>query len=183
MRKIILIIYLVVLIVLTIFVVITHGVNKKGWSDLEVKEITNFEECALATQIVMESYPRQCRFNNQTFMEDIGNELDKADLIRINNPRPNQKINTPITITGEARGNWFFEASFPVRLYDDNNNLLGSGIAQAQGDWMTTDFVPFSVSMQFSAPQTPKGLLILQKDNPSGLPENDDQLKVPVFFQ
>lgn len=146
-----------------------------------VKSISNFEECAALGQPIMESYPRQCRFNDQTFAENIGNELDKINLIRVNNPRPNQKIGSPLVVSGEARGNWFFEASFPVNIYDDNN-LLGTGIAQAQGEWMTTDFVPFTLTLQFSQPQTPKGLLILRKDNPSGLPENDDQLEIPIIF-
>ncbi|OGY43739.1 MAG: hypothetical protein A2820_02305 [Candidatus Buchananbacteria bacterium RIFCSPHIGHO2_01_FULL_40_35] len=101
-------------------------------------------------------------------------------MIRISNPRPNQKISSPLTITGQARGNWFFEASFPIDLYDGNNNLLGTAIAQAQSEWMTTDFVPFTAQLKFGQPSLEKGLLILRKDNPSGLAENDEQLIVPV---
>jgi len=33
--------------------------------------ITNFEECAAAGNPIMESYPRQCRANGQTFVEQI----------------------------------------------------------------------------------------------------------------
>jgi eight-cysteine-cluster-containing protein len=33
--------------------------------------ITNFEECAAAGNAVMESYPRQCRANGQTFTEIV----------------------------------------------------------------------------------------------------------------
>ncbi|HEY9584069.1 MAG TPA: hypothetical protein VJI33_00605, partial [Candidatus Paceibacterota bacterium] len=43
---------------------------------------TNFEECAAKGNAIMESYPRQCRDGEETFIEDIGNELEKADLIR-----------------------------------------------------------------------------------------------------
>jgi hypothetical protein len=205
MKKIILILSLVILVLMTAIVVMRFGLvgsedswlcqkgvwikhgNPQGPAPLtgceSVVNINNFEECAALGQPIMESYPRQCRFNNQTFTENIGNELEKADLIKVNNPRPNQKITSPLVISGEARGNWFFEASFPVELYDGNNNLLGTGNAQAQGDWMTVNFVPFSLSISFTQPQTPNGLLILKKDNPSGLPEYDDQLEVPVFFQ
>ena len=35
------------------------------------KQITNFAECAAAGNPVMESYPRQCRANNKTFVEQI----------------------------------------------------------------------------------------------------------------
>lgn len=34
-------------------------------------EITNFEECAAAGNPIMESYPRQCRANGKTFVEEI----------------------------------------------------------------------------------------------------------------
>ena len=148
----------------------------------QLKTIANFEECAALGQPISESYPRQCRYNGQIFTEDIGNELLKTDLIRISNPRPNQKISSPLTITGQARGNWFFEASFPIDLYDGNNNLLGTAIAQAQSEWMTTDFVPFTAQLKFGQPSLEKGLLILRKDNPSALPEHDDALIVPVKF-
>ncbi len=55
--------------------------------------------------------------------------------------------------------------------------------AQALGEWMTEDFVPFSASLRFAVPSTPKGKLVLEKDNPSGLPENADELIIPVYFK
>jgi len=115
--------------------------------------------------------------------EDVGSELEKMDLIRVNYPRPNQDIESPLTITGEARGNWFFEADFPVYLYDDNGVELGFAIATAQSEWMTTKFVPFEATLEFDKPTTKTGKLILRKDNPSGLPEHDDMLYLPVRFK
>ena len=115
--------------------------------------------------------------------EDIGNELEKADLIRLSNPRPNQIIENPLFIKGEARGLWFFEASFPIKLFDENNFLLGITVAQALGNWMTEDFVQFSATLPLAVSSTKKGVLILEKDNPSGLPENADELRVPVDFK
>ncbi|HNX11214.1 MAG TPA: DUF5668 domain-containing protein, partial [bacterium] len=38
------------------------------------------------------------------------------DSIKIANPEPNQKVSSPIKISGQAKGNWFFEGSFPVKL-------------------------------------------------------------------
>jgi hypothetical protein len=117
--------------------------------------------------------------------ENIGNESEKLNLIRIEYPRPNQAIISPIVIKGKARGNWFFEASFPVLLKDWNGNVIAQGIAQAKGDWMTTEFVPFEATLNFKLDKTSygkSGFLILRKDNPSGLIQNDDALNVPVKF-
>jgi hypothetical protein len=91
-------------------------------------------------------------------------------------------IRSPLVIEGEARGTWFFEATFPVRLYDANGNLLGTTIAQAQADWMTDQFVPFRAELKFNLPTTTQGTLVLVKDNPSGLPEHADELRIPVAF-
>ncbi len=144
---------------------------------------TNFEECAAQGNPVMESYPRQCHDQaGNAFREDIGNGLEKTNLVRATAPRPNQKISSPVTVKGEARGSWFFEASFPVKVLDEKGAQLGGGIAHAQGDWMTTDFVPFEAKIEFSKPTGFIGRLILEKDNPSGLPEHDDSLIIPVKF-
>jgi len=146
-------------------------------------EVQSFDDCVKAGYPVMESYPRQCKVpDGQTFVEEIGNELEKKDLIKIDNPRPNQEIESPITITGEARGNWYFEGIFPIKLYDGADNLLGSVNAEAQGEWTTEEFVPFKATLKFSLSTTEKGILMLEKSNPSGLPENADQLKIPVKF-
>ncbi len=110
----------------------------------------------------------------------------KADLIVLNQPRPNDDIRSPLTITGMARGNWFFEASFPIVLVDWDGRIIAQHYATAQGEWMTEDFVPFTSTLEFERPDTRvsnRGALILQRDNPSGLPENDDALEIPIFFE
>ena len=148
-----------------------------------VDTVSNFDECANAGYQVAESYPARCMVpDGPSFTEDIGNELEKSDLIRLESPRPNQTISSPLEIKGEARGNWYFEASFPARLVDANGKELAVIPVTAQGEWMTTEFVPFQATMTFPTPTTATGKLILEKDNPSGLPENDDQLVIPVKF-
>jgi hypothetical protein len=144
--------------------------------------ISNFEECAQAGNPIMESYPRRCTAEGITFTEKIGNELEKSDVILVDNPRPNTKIESPLTISGQARGLWYFEAQFPVRLYNESGELLTEGVATAEGEWMTEEFVPFSATLTFETSSTDKGELILIKANPSGLPENADELLIPVIF-
>jgi len=47
---------------------------------------------------------------------------------------------------------------------------------------MTEDFVNFTAELDFAIPDTPRGTLVLEKDNPSGLAENDDSLYIPIKF-
>lgn len=154
-----------------------------GNENTNVVTVTNFEECVAAGNPVMESYPRQCRAGDKNFIEYIGNELEKINLIKIDSPRPNAIVTSPLEITGEARGTWYFEASFPVKLFDGNGEQLAAVPAQAQNDWMTEEFVPFKATLEFAAPTTATGTLVLEKDNPSSLPENADSLIVPVRFK
>ena len=151
-----------------------------------VINISNFQECADAGYPVAESYPRQCAYKNQTFVEYIGNDLEKADLIRLDSPRPNEVVSSPLTVKGSARGTWFFEASFPVFLVDWDGRIIAQGIATAKSDWMTTDFVAFEATLDFAVDEnvySNRGSLILKKDNPSGLPEHDDALEIPIIYQ
>ncbi|MDD5290069.1 MAG: GerMN domain-containing protein [Patescibacteria group bacterium] len=148
----------------------------------EKTEITNFADCAAAGNPIMESYPRRCNANGKTFTEDIGNLLEKENTIRVDEPRPLTLVGNPIIIKGQARGFWFFEASFPVKLIDAQGNVLGTGIAEAQSDWMTENFVPFQAELKYIASADGSGRLILARDNPSGLPQNNDSLNIPIQY-
>ena len=105
-----------------------------------------------------------------------------SDQIRVTKPQPNQLVESPLMIEGEARGTWFFEATFPVKLLDANGDVITTYFAQAQGEWMTEDFVLFKAQLIFEKPVTDTGVLILEKDNPSGLTENDANIEIPVSF-
>jgi len=119
---------------------------------------------------------------------------DKSDLIVLESPLPESTITSPLIITGQARGYWFFEATFPIILTDWDGLIIAEGYAEAildpndpESTWMTEEFVPFKATLEYTvAPETlnisTRGSLILRKDNPSGLPENDDALEITVFF-
>jgi hypothetical protein len=114
-------------------------------------------------------------------LDTVGTE-DKSGLIRVKSPKAGDVVTSPLVIEGEARGYWFFEASFPVVLEDGNGKVLASHYAEAQDEWMTENFVPFKATLDFTAPTSKTGTLILKKDNPSGLPEHDDEIRVLVRF-
>lgn len=105
------------------------------------------------------------------------------DLIELRTPLPNAIVQTPLTLEGRARGPWFFEASFPVYLIDADGDTIAVIPAQAEGEWMTREFVPFKVTLTFTPPASQTGTLILVKDNPSGLPEHAAELRVPIRFR
>lgn len=180
-----LILTFIILVVGLFAIIISFSTNTK--KDIPKKEITNFEECMKAGYPIQESYPRGCNANGQHFTEDIGNVNQKYDLITIQTPLPNDVVLSPLEIRGAARGIWFFEATFPVVLTDWDGKIIAEGYAEAIDDWMTEEFVPYKATLEFENPSwnadfSKRGSLILQKSNPSGLPEQDDALEIPVKF-
>ena len=123
-------------------------------------------------------------------VEKTTDNQNSGQKIIVNSPKANETISSPLELVGKARGYWFFEASFPIVLLDGNNKEIATAIAQAQSDpatgevnWMTEDFVDFKALLNFSKPETQNGILILKKDNPSGLPENEEQIEIPIYFK
>jgi len=146
--------------------------------------VNSFDECVAAGYPVQETYPARCVGPNQVvFSQDIGNELELAHLIQLAQPRPQETVRSPLQLQGQARGNWYFEAEFLARIYDATGQQLGMAIITTRDDWMTSEFVAFDGELSFDTPQTATGRLIIEKSNPSGLPENAAQLEVPVRFR
>lgn len=114
--------------------------------------------------------------------DPVATEDVHANLIRLTTPRANAVVVSPLVVTGEARGTWYFEATFPVRLLDATGQVLVEHYAQAQGEWMTEAFVPFRAELRFAPPSTAIGTLVLAKNNPSDQRELDDALHMPIRF-
>jgi hypothetical protein len=115
-----------------------------------------------------------------TIAERSSMPVSNQDLngIRVNQPQNGQKVESPVLIKGEARGTWFFEASFPVWLQDGSGNKLAKGYVQAKENWMTEDYVPFEGKLSFGAVQANEGILILEKANPSGIEEQNESISI-----
>lgn len=108
--------------------------------------------------------------------------IKETDII-VDQPKANETVSSPLLLSGRAHGTWYFEASFPIQLLDANGTELAVAIAQAQGDWMTTDYVPFSATINLTTKYQGPATLVFKKDNPSGLPENERQITIPVTIQ
>lgn len=110
-------------------------------------------------------------------------EVQTESPVKIEFPKSGDIVKSPLEIKGEARGFWFFEASFPIVLAGSDEKIIAQGIATAKSNWMTENFVPFEAKLEFFVPSVSEGFLILKKDNPSGLPKNDAEVKIPVQFE
>lgn len=176
--------------VLAIVILLILGLLFIGIYKNRAVAITTYNECVLAGFPILETYPEQCKTpDGKTFVRLITTPVNPSntdndisnDLV-IDNITANQIVTSPLVITGKARY-LYFEGSFPIKLLDAKGNIIVQVPAQAQGDWMTNEFVPFKANLTFTAPAIGgTGTLVFQNDNPSGLPENLRELRVPVKF-
>ena len=106
------------------------------------------------------------------------------DKIKVTSLQAGDDVTSPLVIKGEARGTWFFEGSFPASLVDWDGKIIAEAPATAQGEWMTQDYVPFTLTLTFTKPTySERGALILHNDNPSGRPDLDAAIEIPIKFK
>lgn len=134
------------------------------------------------TMLDLEAVNRQLSDQPQDDARSVSYSSLKGVEVVLYSPRDGGIQVSPLAIVGEIPGNWSFEASFPVVLKDASGAIIAQDTAQVLGDWMTTDPVLFSLKLPFTTTVGGMGTLLLQKDNPSGLPENDDSIAIPVML-
>lgn len=105
------------------------------------------------------------------------------DMIVVELPFPGAVTGKEFSVVGRARGQWFFEASFPMELRDKDGNVIAVGYSQAQGEWMTEEFVPFKGELKVPQSYIGPATLVLMKDNASGLPEHDAWISFPITVE
>lgn len=176
------ILYLLIPIIIVVFWFI-FDYSKK----INLSQIKSFEDCGKYYP-VMESHPRQCRTpDGRLFAEELPQKIlyknaTENDIVP-ELPHPGAVTGKNFTITGKARGTWYFEASFPVKVLDKNGKVLAQGPAQAQSDWMTADFVNFKMDIKIPDSYIGPATVVMIKDNPSGIPEKDASISFPITIE
>ncbi len=113
-----------------------------------------------------------------TNTEILGN---KDDLISFS-ILPGATVSGATSYNGVIKGAYFFEANIVINILDANKNILKKSNTMATTDWMTVGPVSFAGSIDFT--DLPKGSAYFEihNDNPSGLPQNDKSILVPIVI-
>ena len=194
----------IMIFALTAIGFLIHGAMTVNTEIYSPSTVNSFEQCAEHGYPIMESYPEQCRTpDGRVFMKVIAENIDARvsvasstpDILpapessvassspaRLDSVHEGERIVSPLTLSGSARGNWYFEASFPILLLDNKGNTITESHATAKADWMTDAFVPFNATLTWASTTATSGVIVLKRDNPSGLPEHDAQIRIPIAF-
>jgi spore germination protein GerM len=111
-----------------------------------------------------------------------GSNSAAAGNVRVDYPQANQVVSGELVVQGEARGFWFFEGVFPVKLTDSKGTVIATGQAHAQSEWTTTKLVPFEAKITVPSEAKGLGTLIVARDNPSGKPTLDESRFISVML-
>lgn len=104
-----------------------------------------------------------------------------TDELYLATPQSSEMITSPQSVEGWLNNSWAFEGSFVISLFDGNGIELYRGPA-SMPDWTTPGLSGFTASLKFNSPTTPTGTLRIENDNPSGLPEYEKHIDIPVQF-
>lgn len=99
-------------------------------------------------------------------------------------PRPGDIIKSPLTVEGTVPSGWMFEGVIPIKIVDEYGNLIVQGLGSelTPGSWQSGIPIDFEGVLEYTT-TAKKGFVVLEKDNPSGLPENGDKYEIPVNFE
>ena len=122
-------------------------------------------------------------FYQSQFVVTPINNPDLNDQDVITEPYAYSLVTKEVRLKGKAVGSWFFEGSLPISLESEDGMVLATGTASAQGEWMTPNFVPFTAVLVFDEPKEALGYLVIKKSNPSGLSENDEEIRMPLMLK
>jgi hypothetical protein len=120
--------------------------------------------------------------------------ISNTELPQVTNPETfsvdinqNSTVSVGQVISGSVPGFWFFEGSFPVSLVDNNDNVFGTVIATSTSDWMTSDIIPFTITLPTTFSYTGPGKIVFTRDDPSdgesSIPLSETTATIPVIFQ
>jgi hypothetical protein len=134
------------------------------------------------------TYSNRClaeKENAQNISEGVCVETVGNEYIEVSHPQANEIISgNTVTIKARVLSPWLFEAVAPIEVTDQNGKILGNGKITGPNDWMTQNgWMQIDAQVGFKNNGSKKGFVVFRRDNPSGKPENDMMVKVPVQFE
>lgn len=144
-----------------------------AWQHQEVTELT-------AKVAELDAELSKTKNGQEPVVKNYEYTSEKGVVIKVYIPDSSEELTSPVVVMGEVPGNWSFEASFPIKIVDEDGSVIVQAVAQLQDNWMTDQLVPFIAVLTFDDVSSRDATLILEKDNPSGLESNDDSVKIPI---
>lgn len=122
-----------------------------------------------------------CSEDEEITEEEVLSE--KGNKLVLENLKDGDIVDEGFEVKGKVSGEWFFEGTFPVRVLNEQGEIIKSLSATTQDDWRTSDLVSFTFKLDTQLEQESIVVLRFEKSNPSGLEENDDYAQVTITIK
>ncbi len=109
-------------------------------------------------------------------------QLDTEIRVSVNQPELGATISSPVTVTGQAPGGWFFEAVLPISVETVDGEVLAEEIFVTDQNWMTEEAVDFSLEIEFDSTDANLGFIKIIKNDVSEIPRNQHFFYWPIGF-
>jgi len=140
----------------------------------KVRMTNNFEDCVARGFPVMESYPRQCRAGDKTFVE----EIEERKNIVVTKPLPGEEVGFPLLIEGKAST---FESTVNFRIRDADNSILLEHFTTAETE-VLGELAPFHAEVSYPEPKGSSGFVeVFEASAEDG--SDVSLVRIPVFFR
>jgi hypothetical protein len=113
----------------------------------------------------------------------IAPDAPLSSVVVVTSPLPHATVDVSFVVEGRAPVGWFSESVFPIQVRDENNNVIARATAHGPTAWKKSTALSWSATVTVLGPYTGPATLILLRNNPSGLPENDDAVTIPIVIQ
>jgi len=105
----------------------------------------------------------------------------EAGVATVTTPVADARVTSPLTVSGIAPANWYFENQFPVRLVDAQGEELAAGPATPRVNWTEPGDKEFDATLTFTVTTETPATLVLQEDMPREGQE-PRETRVPVVL-
>lgn len=95
---------------------------------------------------------------------------------------PNAKVHGILSYRGSIKGGYFFEGNIRIIILDADKNVLKESNGIAKSEWMIEGPVDFEGNIDFTGMPSTSGYFRIANDNPSGDPENDKFIDIPIVI-
>jgi spore germination protein GerM len=171
---------IVTLLVVTLFILTATGVLNSPFSGIFNQEQTQDNSSDAQSDEQDQNDNKQNQDNTSKAPYVI--ESEKGVQITINSPKDKSNVNCNFDVEGEVAGTWYFEGDFPVKITNMQDKELATGIATAQGEWMTEEKVEFNARLNCDKCKQGKAKLVFNKSNPSGKKTDSDSAVLEIQF-
>lgn len=171
-------------------IVLGDRINIESIQIAQDKVKVNFKD-RLITQSFAETptIPTQFVFEAQDNKIVPVMQLQNADYsdVELKYPAPGATITDVVNVKGAVPGGWYFEANAHFRILNDTYKEIAIGSIQALSDWMTTQKVPFELSVPVnSLNYTGNATIVIESENVRGDEEGELEVKrmfIPVVIK